>query len=70
MSNPLIQPKQNPTGFDRAELEKVLLNGSSGIHESVFRSYQVLQLVQSLLEKKVDHEVILQILQLNYDEQS
>jgi hypothetical protein len=66
----LIQPKQFPTRLDRAELEKIIFDGAAGVHESVLRSYQVLNLVKDLLEKKVDHEVILQIIELNYEQQS
>lgn len=68
--NPLIAPKGRPTVLDRSYIEELANGTCGGIHESVLRSYQVLQLVKSLLEKKVDHEVILQIIQLNYDEQS
>jgi hypothetical protein len=68
--NRLISPKRQPTRLDRAELQKCLDEGCKGVHESVVRSYQVLQLVKDLLDKKVDHEVILQIIELNYDEQS
>jgi len=66
--NQLTQPKQSPTSLDRGELEKIVMNGAAGIHESLLRSYQVLQLVKDLLNRKVDHEVVLQIIQLNYDE--
>lgn len=66
--NQLTEPKQFPTSLDRAELENVVMNGASGVHESLLRSYQVLLLVKDLLNRKVDHEVILQIIQLNYDE--
>lgn len=68
--NPLVQPRQRPTSLDKEELERILADGCLGVHESVLRSYGVLQLVKDLLEKKTDHEVILQIIQLNYDEQS
>jgi hypothetical protein len=68
--DPLTQPKQRPTSLDRVELQKILNDGCSGVHESVLRSYGVLQLVKDLLEKKTDHEIILQIIELNYDEQS
>jgi phage terminase small subunit len=68
--NRLISPKQQPTSLDRPQLQKWLDEGCKGVHESVVRSYQVLQLVKDLLEKKTDHEVILQIIELNYDEQS
>jgi hypothetical protein len=68
--NRLTQPKQSPTGFDASEIVKMGMNGSTGIHESLFRSYQVLSLVKDLLAKNVDHQVILQIIELNYDEQS
>jgi SOS response regulatory protein OraA/RecX len=51
-------------------MEKCINDGCSGIHESLMRSYGVLQLVKGLLEKKTDHEIILQIIELNYDEQS
>lgn len=68
--NPLISPKTHPTRLDRADIEEDFGKGCKGWHESLLRSYQVLQLVKTLLEKKVDHEVILQIIQLNYDEQS
>lgn len=68
--NPLIEPKSRPTSLDRQQLQKYLNDGCSGVHESLLRSYGVLQLVKTLLEKKTDHEVILQIIQLNYDEQS
>lgn len=68
--NPLISPKAHPTRLDREDIEKDFNSGCKGWHESLLRSYQVLQLVKTLLEKKVDHEVILQIIQLNYDEQS
>jgi len=66
--NQLTEPKQFPTSLDRAELEKIVMNGASGIHESLLRSYQVLLLVKELLNRKVDHQVILQIIELNYDE--
>lgn len=68
--NPLTQPRQRPTSLSRSDLQKILDDGCAGIHESVLRSYGVLQLVKDLLEKKTDHDVILQIIQLNYDEQS
>lgn len=68
--NSLTAPKTFPTRFSAAELEETTGRGSTGIHESLFRSYQVLSLVKSLLEKKVDHDVILQIIELNYDQQS
>jgi hypothetical protein len=69
MSNPLIAPKQFPTKLDNPELLDIA-NRCAGIHESLLRSCHVLMLVKDLLQKKVDHEVILQIIQLNYDEQS
>jgi hypothetical protein len=68
--NPLIAPKTAPTMLERAEIEERLATGCKGFHESLLRSYQVLSLVKDLLAKRVDHEVILQIIQLNYDEQS
>lgn len=68
MSNPLIEPKQFPTTMDAAEMERITMNGAVGIHESLFRSAMLLRLVKDLLNKKVDHEVILQIIELNYSE--
>lgn len=68
--NPLISPRACPTRLDREDIKEDFNSGCKGWHESLLRSYQVLQLVKDLLAKKVDHEVILQIIQLNYDEQS
>ena len=67
--NLLTAPRAFPTRLDSKELEDVVMNGAAGIHESLLRSYQVLNLVKSLLEKKVDHDVILQVIELNYEEQ-
>jgi hypothetical protein len=71
MSSPLIAPKQFPVNLDREWMEKALDGRyTQGAHESVVRSYHVLALVKDLLQKKVNHDVILQIIELNYDEQS
>lgn len=66
--NSLIAPKTHPTRLDRKDIEEDFNSGCKGWHESLLRSYQVLRLVEDLLKKKVDHDVILQIIELNYDE--
>lgn len=71
MSNHLIAPREFPTSLEyskvRADAES-FSGPPSGYHESLLRSYQVLELVKELLDKKVDHQVIRQIIDLNYEE--
>lgn len=65
LPNPLTSPRQFPTVLERTEMEKMIDSGTKGAHESLLRSYHVLKLVEGLLEKKVDHDVILNVIRLN-----
>lgn len=63
--NRLTNPSAYPTSLNADEAKKALTRGCSGFHESLLRSYHILELVKELLEINTPSEVILQVISLN-----
>ena len=52
-----------PTCIEAEEMRKYLSDGCKGVHESVLRSYQILQKVKWLLEQGASTKVISELIQ-------
>jgi len=61
MSNRILEIRQKKVVLEMSEIEK---SQSSGFHESLFRSYSILEYVKDYLLKneKIDSEILLEII--------
>ena len=49
--------------FEEIRLCPTTFSGEHGVHESIFRSYQILELVKDYLRRGVPSDVVLEIIE-------
>lgn len=59
-----LEIQKVPTSISREELQQHVVSGCAGVHESVLRSYQVLQQVKRLLSKGVPPDIISELIEV------
>lgn len=59
----LREIRKMPTILTNSELNKWKDGGSTGVHESLLRSFHIVEKVKELLEKQVAPQVILEIIE-------
>ena len=64
MSEPWTHISKMQTVMSREEMSEHIGSGCKGVHESIFRAHHILREVKRLLDKRVDAEVVLELVAL------